>query len=247
MKSMALYGRRRVRNSITMGLSVAATVFGASWLVIILGTLLWHGFAGLSLSVFTMNTPAAGSPGGLANAIVGSLVLTFFGIVLGTPIGILAGTYMAEYGRYARLSIVVRFVNDILLSAPSIVVGLFVYEVLVVAMGHFSAWAGGVALAMLVIPVVVRTTEDMLVLVPNSLREAATALGAPRWKVIMRRLSGGARGHRDRHPPRRCPHHRRDGAAPLHRPQQPVLEPQSEPRDGQPAGDHLPVRVVGLR
>ena len=116
---------------------------------------------------------------------IGSLVLTFFGIVLGTPIGILAGTYMAEYGRYARLSIVVRFVNDILLSAPSIVVGLFVYEVLVVAMGHFSAWAGGVALAMLVIPVVVRTTEDMLVLVPNSLREAATALGAPRWKVIM--------------------------------------------------------------
>ena len=185
MKSMALYGRRRVRNSITMGLLIAATVFGASWLVIILGTLLWHGFAGLSLSVFTMNTPAAGSPGGLANAIVGSLVLTFFGIVLGTPIGILAGTYMAEYGRYARLSIVVRFVNDILLSAPSIVVGLFVYEVLVVAMGHFSAWAGGVALAMLVIPVVVRTTEDMLVLVPNSLREAATALGAPRWKVIM--------------------------------------------------------------
>jgi phosphate transport system permease protein len=186
MKSMALYGRRRVTSTITMGLSLAATVFGAAWLVIILATLLWHGFSGLSLTVFTQNTPPPGSAGGLANAIVGSLILTVFGVVLGTPIGILAGTYMAEYGRYSRLSIVIRFVNDILLSAPSIVVGLFVYEILVVGMGHFSAWAGGVALAMLVIPVVVRTTENMLSLVPNSLREAASALGAPRWKVIVR-------------------------------------------------------------
>jgi phosphate transport system permease protein len=185
MKSMALYGRRRVSNSITMGLSVLATVFGAAWLVIILATLLWNGFSGLSLSVFTVNTPPPGSAGGLANAIVGSVILTIFGIVLGTPIGILAGTYMAEYGRYSRLTMIIRFVNDILLSAPSIVVGLFVYEILVVTMGHFSAWAGGVALAMLVIPVVVRTTEDMLALVPNPLREAATALGSPRWKVIM--------------------------------------------------------------
>ncbi len=186
MKSMALYGRRRVSNTIIMGLSVVATVFGATWLVVILATLLWNGFSGLSLTVFTVNTPPPGSAGGLANAIVGSIVLTVFGIVLGTPIGILAGTYMAEYGRYSRLTTIIRFVNDILLSAPSIVVGLFVYEILVVSMGHFSAWAGGVALAMLVIPVVVRTTEDMLALVPNSLREAATALGAPRWKVIMR-------------------------------------------------------------
>jgi phosphate transport system permease protein len=186
MKSMALYGRRRVSNSITMGLSVVATVFGAAWLVVILATLLWNGFSGLSLTVFTVNTPPPGSAGGLANAIVGSIILTIFGIVLGTPIGILAGTYMAEYGRYARLTMITRFVNDILLSAPSIVVGLFVYEILVVTMGHFSAWAGGFALAMLVIPVVVRTTEDMLALVPNSLREAATGLGAPRWKVIMR-------------------------------------------------------------
>jgi phosphate transport system permease protein len=185
MKSMALYGRRRVGNSITMGLSVVATVFGAAWLVVILATLLWNGVSGLSLTVFTVNTPPPGSAGGLANAIVGSVILTVFGVVLGTPIGILAGTYMAEYGRYSRLSTITRFVNDILLSAPSIVVGLFVYEILVVTMGHFSAWAGGVALAMLVIPVVVRTTEDMLALVPNSLREAATALGAPRWKVIM--------------------------------------------------------------
>jgi len=186
MKSMALYGRRRIRSSIIMALSWAATAFGATWLVIILGTLLWNGFAGLSLTVFTENTPPPGGTGGLANAIVGSLMLTVFGVVIGTPIGILAGTYMAEYGRYSRLTFVIRFVNDILLSAPSIVVGLFVYEILVVGMGHFSAWAGGVALAMLVIPVVVRTTEDMLVLVPNTLREAATALGAPRWKVIVR-------------------------------------------------------------
>jgi phosphate transport system permease protein len=186
MKSMALYGRRRVTSAIAMGLSLAATIFGAAWLVIILATLLWNGFSGLSLAVFTQNTPPPGSAGGLANAIIGSLFLTVFGVVVGTPIGILAGTYMAEYGRYSRLTMVIRFVNDILLSAPSIVVGLFVYEILVVSMGHFSAWAGGVALAMLVIPVVVRTTEDMLVLVPNSLREAATALGAPRWKVVVR-------------------------------------------------------------
>ncbi len=185
MKSMALYGRRRITSSIAMGLSLAATIFGAAWLVIILATLLWNGFSGLSVAVFTQNTPPPGSAGGLANAIVGSLFLTVFGVVVGTPIGILAGTYMAEYGRYSRLTMVIRFVNDILLSAPSIVVGLFVYEILVVSMGHFSAWAGGVALAMLVVPVVVRTTEDMLTLVPNSLREAATALGSPRWKVIV--------------------------------------------------------------
>ncbi len=184
MKSAARYAGRRRRNAITMALSLVATLFGAAWLVIILATLLYNGFSGLSLEVFTTNTPPPGSAGGLANAIVGSLILTAFGIILGTPIGILAGTYMAEYGRYARVSVVIRFVNDILLSAPSIVVGLFVYEILVVTMGHFSAWAGGVALAMLVIPVVVRTTEDMLTLVPNTLREAGAALGAPRWKII---------------------------------------------------------------
>jgi phosphate transport system permease protein len=181
---MALYDKRRRRNSIILSLSVAATAFGASWLILILFTLLWNGVAGLSLEVFTTMTPPPGSAGGLANAIVGSLILTGFGLVIGTPIGILAGTYMAEYGRYSPLTTVVRFVNDVLLSAPSIVVGLFVYEVLVVRMGHFSAWAGGVALAMLVVPVVVRTTEDMLLLVPNSLREAGSALGAPRWKII---------------------------------------------------------------
>jgi phosphate transport system permease protein len=184
MKSMALYAKRRRRGWIAMALSAAATLFGASWLVVILGTLIWNGIGGLSLEVFTANTPPPGSAGGLANAIVGSLILTFLGVVIGAPVGILAGTFMAEYGRYSPLTSVIRFINDILLSAPSIVVGLFVYEILVVPMGHFSAWAGGVALAMLVIPVVVRTTEDMLLLVPNTLREATMALGAPRWKMI---------------------------------------------------------------
>ncbi|CAN5165430.1 phosphate ABC transporter permease PstA [soil metagenome] len=184
MRSMARYARRRRTSTVSMVLSVVATVFGASWLVAILGTLLWNGVGGLSLDVFTTNTPPPGGQGGLANAIVGSLIMTVFGVVIGTPIGILAGTYMAEYGRYSSLTKVVRFINDILLSAPSIVIGLFVYELMVVRMGHFSGWAGGVALAILVIPVVVRTTEDMLLLVPNPLREAASALGSPRWKVV---------------------------------------------------------------
>ncbi len=186
MKSMSMprYNRRRRRSTIVMALSVGATAFGALWLFLILATLLWNGFSGLSLEVFTANTPPPGSAGGLANAIVGSLILTVMGVVIGTPIGILAGTYMAEYGRHSRLTSVVRFVNDILLSAPSIVIGLFVYEIMVVRMGHFSAWAGGVALAILVLPVVIRTTEDMLLLVPDSLREAASGLGSPRWKLI---------------------------------------------------------------
>jgi phosphate transport system permease protein len=184
VKSIARYNRRRRRSTITMVLSVVATAFGASWLVAILFTLLWNGVAGLSLAVFTEMTPPPGSAGGLANAIVGSLILTVFGVIIGTPIGVLAGTYMAEYGRYSMLTTVVRFVNDILLSAPSIVIGLFVYEITVARVGHFSAWAGGIALAILVIPVVIRTTEDMLLLVPDSLREAAAGLGSPRWKII---------------------------------------------------------------
>ncbi len=167
-----------------MGLSFLATLFGLGWLVLILGTLIWKGFGGLSIAVFTEMTPPPGSAGGLLNPIVGSLILTVLAVVIGTPIGILAGTYMAEYGRYDHLTTVVRFINDILLSAPSIVVGLFTYEVMVAPMGHFSAWAGAVALAVIVIPVVVRTTEDMLLLVPNPLREAATALGLPRAVVI---------------------------------------------------------------
>ena len=169
-----------------MGLSLAATAFGLCWLVLILGQLLWEGFSGLSLQVFTEMTPPPGSDGGLLNPIFGSLILTTLAVVIGTPIGILAGTYMAEYGRFDRLTTVVRFINDILLSAPSIVVGLFIYEVMVAPLGHFSGWAGAVALGVLVLPVVVRTTEDMLLLVPDQLREAAASIGLPRSLTIMR-------------------------------------------------------------
>jgi phosphate transport system permease protein len=179
-----LYARRRRRNGIMMGLSLAATLLGLGWLVMILAVLLWEGFSGLSLAVFTEMTPPPGASGGLLNPIVGSLILTGLAVLIGTPIGMLAGTYMAEYGRHERLTSVVRFINDILLSAPSIVVGLFIYEVMVAPMGHFSGLAGAVALAVIVIPVVVRTTEDMLMLVPNQLREAAAALGTPRAIVI---------------------------------------------------------------
>jgi phosphate transport system permease protein len=180
------YRRRQRRNTIATTLALAATALGLGWLVLILGALLWQGFSGLSLAVFTEMTPPPGSAGGLLNPIVGSLMLTALAIVIGTPIGILAGTYMAEYGRYDLLTTVVRFINDILLSAPSIVVGLFIYEIMVAPMGHFSGFAGGVALAVLVIPVVVRTTEDMLTLVPNALREAATSIGLPRSLAITR-------------------------------------------------------------
>jgi phosphate transport system permease protein len=178
------YRARRRNNAVAMALSVGATVFGLGWLVLILGALLWQGLSGLSPSVFTQMTPPPGASGGLLNPIFGSIILTTLALAIGTPIGILAGTYMAEYGRYHRLSTVVRFINDILLSAPSIVVGLFIYEVMVAPMGHFSGLAGGVALAVIVIPVVVRTTEDMLTLVPNSLREAATSIGLPRSMSI---------------------------------------------------------------
>ena len=181
-----LYASRRRRNKIMMGLSLGATLLGLGWLVVILGELVWQGLSGLSLKVFTEMTPPPGSDGGLLNAIVGSLILTALAVVIGTPIGILAGTYMAEYGRYDWLTTIVRFINDILLSAPSIVVGLFIYEVMVYPMGHFSGVAGAIALAVIVIPVVVRTTEDMLLLVPNPLREAAAALGMPRAVIIVR-------------------------------------------------------------
>jgi len=183
---IARYNARRRSNAAAMGLALAATAFGLGWLVLVLGALLWKGFSGLSPTVFTQMTPPPGASGGLLNPIIGSLILTVLAVAIGTPIGILAGTYMAEYGRHDRLSSVVRFINDILLSAPSIVVGLFIYEVMVAPMGHFSGLAGGVALAVIVIPVVVRTTEDMLTLVPNALREAATSIGLPRSMSITR-------------------------------------------------------------
>jgi phosphate transport system permease protein len=180
-----LYRSRTRRNGLAVGLAYAATFFGLSWLVLILAVLLWKGFSGLSLAVFTEMTPPPGAAGGLLNPIMGSLVMTFLAVAIGTPLGILAGTYMAEYGRYDRLTSVVRFINDILLSAPSIVIGLFIYEVMVAQVGHFSGWAGALALAVIVVPVVVRTTEDMLLLVPDTLREAAASIGLPRSKMIM--------------------------------------------------------------
>jgi phosphate transport system permease protein len=183
---LTLYNGRRRKNASIVALCWLSAFIGISILFLILGTLLWNGFGGLSSKIFTEMTPPPGSDGGLLNAIVGSLILTIGGTLIGTPIGILAGTYMAEYGKHTRLTSVVRFINDILLSAPSIVIGLFVYTILVAPFGGYSAIAGAVALGLLVIPIVVRTTEDMLNLVPNQLREAASALGMPRSLVIRR-------------------------------------------------------------
>lgn len=182
---MDLYARRKLTNRIIVAACMAATLVGLLWLAAILGQLLYNGVAALSPTLFTQSTPPPGSDGGILNAIFGTVVMTLLATLLGTPIGILAGTYLAEYSRDNKLGQVIRFVNDILLSAPSIVIGLFVYGIMVYQMGHYSAWAGVVALAIIVIPVVLRTTEDMLKLVPNALREAASALGAPKWKVIM--------------------------------------------------------------
>ncbi|HCJ51494.1 MAG: phosphate ABC transporter, permease protein PstA [Gallionellales bacterium CG_4_10_14_3_um_filter_54_96] len=179
-----LYTRRRFTNALGLTVSVLAMAFGLFWLCWILWTLLDHGLPALTSDVFTKMTPPPGSSGGLWNAIFGSLMMTVGGTLLGTPIGILAGTYLAEFGERGWLAPVTRFINDILLSAPSIVIGLFVYEVYVVHVKHFSGWAGTLALAIIVIPIVIRTTENMLRLVPSTLREAAAALGAPQWKII---------------------------------------------------------------
>ncbi len=178
---------RRVNNAIFLGLSMAAAALGLAALLVILGSLLWNGVAGLTPSVFTESTPPPpGIGGGLLNAIYGSLVMTILGLLIGAPLGLLAGTYMAEHGRYSKLSSVVRFINDILLSAPSIIIGLFIYELVITRIHHSSGFAGALALAMLVIPVVARTTEDMLLLVPNTLREAASAMGLPRSHVVLK-------------------------------------------------------------
>ena len=182
---MDIYTRRRMANGIIMSLSVLATAFGVLWLILVLWTLLQNGIAAITPAIFSQMTPPPGSAGGLLNAIFGSVVMTLIATLIGTPTGVLAGTFLAEYSRGSRFGEVVRFINDILLSAPSIIIGLFVYSILVVPMGHFSAWAGSVALAIIMIPVIVRTTEDMLNLVPNALREAAAALGAPKWKIIV--------------------------------------------------------------
>jgi phosphate transport system permease protein len=175
---------RRFTASLALGASGVATLIGLAFLTAILWTLFSRGLGGLSLKVFTQTTPAPGSDGGLLNAIYGSLVMTLLGVLVGAPIGILAATYLSEYGRTARLSTVIRFINDVLLSAPSIVVGLFVYTLLVVRMGHFSAYAGIVSLAIIVIPVTVRTAEDMLRLIPQPMRQASAGLGAQPWRTI---------------------------------------------------------------
>jgi len=180
----ATYRRRRRMNAVMMAVSTLALAFGLFWLLWIIGVLLWQGAGALRLSLFTQMTPPPGGDGGLANAIYGSVLMAGAGTLIGTPVGILAGTYLAEYGRRGWLAPATRFMNDVLLSAPSIVIGLFVYAVYVSQVRHFSGWAGAFALAIIVIPVVVRTTDDMLQLVPNSLREAAVALGCPTWKMI---------------------------------------------------------------
>jgi phosphate transport system permease protein len=184
---------RKVTNVIALLLSAVATLLGLACLGAILFTLLKSGIAGMSLQLFTAATPPPGSAGGLINAIYGSAVMTAIGILIGAPIGILAGTYLAEYGRNSRLSDVIRFVNDVLLSAPSIIVGLFVYQVVVVPMGHFSAIAGAFALAVIAIPVTVRTTEDMLRLVPQGMKDASTALGAYPWRTTLSVIYPAAR------------------------------------------------------
>jgi phosphate transport system permease protein len=178
------YQRRRRMNAIMMSVSTLALAFGLFWLIWIIAVLLWEGAGALRPSLFTQMTPPPGGDGGLANAIYGSILMAGAGTLIGTPIGILAGTYLAEYGQRGWLAPATRFINDVLLSAPSIVIGLFVYSIYVARVGHFSGWAGAIALAIIVIPVVVRTTDDMLKLVPNSLREAAVALGCPSWKMI---------------------------------------------------------------
>ncbi len=181
---MELLARRRLVNRVAIGLSTAAALAGLAWLAAILWTLLWNGLGAIDLTMFVEPTPPPGADGGLANAIAGSLAMTFIAVLAATPVGILAGTYLSEYSGDSKLGEAAKFINDVLLSAPSIIVGLFVYALLVVPFGHFSAWAGAAALAVIAVPVVNRTTQDMLALVPNSLREAAAALGAPRWKVM---------------------------------------------------------------
>jgi phosphate transport system permease protein len=184
---------RKIKNGAFLALSLIATLTGLACLAAILWTLISHGVAGLSGRIFTQMTPPPGGQGGLLNAIYGSGVMTLLGILIGSPVGVLAGTYLAEYGKNSRLSVAIRFINDVLLSAPSIVIGLFVYEIIVVRMGHFSAVAGALALAILAIPVTLRTTEDMLNLVPVGMKDSSAALGAYPWRTILSVLYPAAR------------------------------------------------------
>jgi len=183
---MAVPARRRAADVVAFAFASLATAFGLFWLAWILWTTLAQGAAALTPSLFTQMTPPPGASGGLLNAFYGSAVMILLAVLIGTPVGIAAGTYLAEHGRYSRLAVIVSFINDILLSAPSIVIGLFIYEVMVRSMGHFSGLAGGIALAMILLPIVVRTTEESLRLVPDQMREAGFALGMPRWRVTSR-------------------------------------------------------------
>ncbi|PXV55933.1 phosphate ABC transporter membrane protein 2, PhoT family [Dyella jiangningensis] len=187
-----LYVRRQLVNALVMTASLAATAFGLGWLLWIMATTLIQGASALDLKLFTQMTPAPGERGGLLNAFYGSFVMTLIALVIGTPLGVLAGTFLAEFQRKTRMGAVIRFTNDILLSAPSIVIGLFVYELVVRQVGHFSGWAGGLALAIILLPVVVRTTDEMLQLVPGGMREAALSLGLPKWKVSVKVLQRAA-------------------------------------------------------
>ena len=182
---ITLLARRKAVNVVGLTLSVLATLFGLFWLGWLLWTLVHSGLQWIGPRIFRESTPPPGASGGLANAIAGSAILTAVGVALGAPVGVLAGTYLSEFGRASRVAAVVRFVNDVLLSAPSIIIGVFIYGLIVLRAGHFSGWAGAVALALIVLPVVVRTTENMMRLVPDSLREAAAALGAPSWKITL--------------------------------------------------------------
>ncbi len=186
--AISRYGVRRIKNLTAQLLAILAAIFGLFWLVWILWTTLHNGLASLNIALFTQMTPPPGESGGMLNAFFGSALMSALGIVLGAPIGVLAGTFLAEYSQKSWLGETVRFVNDILLSAPSIVLGLFVYTLVVARMGHFSALAGAIALGFIVLPVVVRTTDEMLRLVPSQMREAALSLGVPQWKVIMQVL-----------------------------------------------------------
>ncbi len=181
---MNRWRRRQLKDYIAKVFATLATFFGLFWLTWILWTTVAKGLPALKWGLFTQMTPPPGADGGLLNAFAGSLVMCALAILIGTPIGIGAGTYLSEYARYTKLGATIRFINDILLSAPSIVIGLFIYELMVRPMGHFSAWAGGVALSFIVLPVVVRTTDEMLKLVPTPMRESALALGVPQWKVV---------------------------------------------------------------
>ena len=185
MSQVWLYRRRKLINALFLALAYLGVLFGLGFLIAILGTLVYRGLPGFKLSLFRLPTPAPGDDGGLSNAICGSALITLLATAIGTPVGILAGTYLAEFGRKSRLAAAIRFINGIMLSAPSVIIGFFIYTLVVQRAGHFSGWAGALALSVILIPVVVNATENMLRLVPNALREAAAALGAPTWQITL--------------------------------------------------------------